>query len=196
MLAASLIENFHDQVADLDDEEKCAEFLLVLNEKFTEEQILTLEKKIDCPFPEDLRVMLQSEGVLAHQCFADMWNTLELDSFEQLINKNFGLIDYIRDAWGGRKEFDAPQNQAYCTAENQAYLNSHYFVFGYRYVDDNVHIYFYFDREGAFGTFEFDQDMLDGIGAALESLADGNGGDMSLEELLTEQLDEIVESID
>lgn len=147
------------------------------------EAIAALEKKLGFAVPRELRTMWTTKGALHSIWFADSWQTLTMDTAAEMAEHPVGLLQFIDHAWGGR-----PELAAWLPAEAAAKINAEYIVFGYRYEDDNVHDYYYFDRGGRFGHLPFDQDDMTGARAIVQQLAQAPPAGESFDELLGEQL--------
>lgn len=147
------------------------------------EAITALEKKLGFAVPPELRALWTTKGALHSVWFGDSWQTLTMDTAAEMAEHPVGLLQFIDHAWGGR-----PELAAWLPADAAAKLNAEYIVFGYRYVDDNVHDYFFFDRQGRFGNLPFDQDDMTGARDIVRGMAKAAPAGESLDKLLGDQL--------
>jgi hypothetical protein len=95
-----------------------------------------------------------------------------------------GLIDFIDHTWGGRPEF----KECLTRSEIQT-INKRCIAFGYRYEDDNVHDYLYFDGDGNFGSLFFDQDDRKSWEPCIRDILSESAHVTSLEALLQDQFE-------
>jgi hypothetical protein len=153
--------------------------------------ILALEEKAGVPVPAELARLYRETGAFRDKFFGDDWQTIYLFSPAELAGQPLGLASFIDFVWGGR-----PELVQWLSSEQRHRLDTSYAVFGYRYENDNVHDYLYFDAGGGFGHFHFNQDSSSRMGEALRALAQNGGGGMSLELLLTKQFEIILGSLD
>jgi hypothetical protein len=173
------INSLNQDVID-DDPDGGESFSLSFSEMDDEDDIVALEHAIQATLPDELKGLYLTNGAFNHDCFADAWNTIDIYSVERLLRQlnnpnnkvsqypfGMGLVAFMDALWDGRKEFVGRISD-----KVRGTINSNFFVFGYRYVDDNVHDYLYFDRLGAYGNFLFDQDKAGHNIRRLEMLAE------------------------
>lgn len=186
-----IVEEFGKFVASIDDEDLQEEYKIVFSEPDSPDDIAQLVERIGMPVPESYATLLRTDGAFHHVHCGDIWQTIRLHSAKEMLDRPNGLVDFIKDIWGGRPELDDA-----LTPESIAKLNAEYVVFGYRYVDDNVHDYFFFDRGGGFHHLLFDQDDTSDAEEALHALADQAGEGIALEALLKPQFEEMSKVIE
>ena len=155
------------------------------------EAIAALEKKLGFAVPTALRSLWTTKGALHSVWFGDSWQTLTMDTAAEMAEHPVGLLQFIDHAWGGR-----PELAAWLPGDATAKINADYIVFGYRYEDDNVHDYFFFDRRGAFGHLHFDQDDMSDARAAVRAMAQTPPAGESFDELLGDQLATIRQGVE
>lgn len=183
-----LVDDFH-AFLDKHDADLVRGYRLSFKEPDSAEAIAALEKKIGFAVPAELRAMWTTKGALHSPWFADAWQTLTIDSAAEMAAHPVGLLPFIDHAWGGR-----PELAAWLPADAAAKINAEYVVFGYRYVDDNVHDYFFFDRRGRFFHLPFDQDDMSEARTKVRELAKAAPAGSSFDELLRDQLAAIREA--
>ncbi|ADV65792.1 hypothetical protein [Deinococcus maricopensis] len=179
MLNREQIIAWNDQVIAADPEGD-GDFELVFAAPDVVDDVAQLEALIGAPLPADLRALYLQVGAFKHVHYALAWQTLRIESVSTQLhwltrpeNRAFsrpyslGLVAAIHAAWGEREEF----NDA-LEAEAEQLVNANYVVFGSRHIDDNVIDYWYFDRQGLFGNFRFDQDEAAYNVGRIEQLAD------------------------
>lgn len=183
-----LVDDFH-AFLDKHDEDLVRGYRLSFKAPDSAEAITALEKKLGFAVPAELRAMWTTKGALHSTWFADAWQTLTIDSAAEMAAHPVGLLPFIDHAWGGR-----PELAAWLPADAAAKLNADYVVFGYRYVDDNVHDYYFFDRRGRFFHLPFDQDDMTAARDQVREMAKAAPAGSSLDELLRDQLTTIREA--
>jgi hypothetical protein len=141
-------------------------------------------RRAGMPLPPALAHLLATEGAFHNPWFGDVWQTLRLDSAAELLERRTGLATFIDDVWAGR-----PELHEWFGAEALSQIDAQTFVFGFRYEDDNVHDYLYFDRRGRFDHLYFDQDSPRVARSHLTSILREPGPGVTLEELLASQLE-------
>lgn len=178
------ISEFNEKLKSLVDEDSFDWQRIVFSTPENEEQIATLREKV--VIPEELKVFFLKYGSFKSNAFGDAWQTVQLFSIQELIDMPLGIVDFIDYYWGGRPEF-----AAYFSIANITRLNQQYQIFGLKYVDDNVHDYWFFDQQGNFGHLLFDQDDCEYAMEMLKELLISSNLSFSLEELLESQLESI-----
>ncbi|UOD29195.1 SMI1/KNR4 family protein [Massilia violaceinigra] len=147
----------------------------------TAQDIAALETLLNIRIPDQLRALYQECGAFRHVHYDDSYGqTIALDGvgavLEQLrtagdrrygSHAGQGLVDFIHAHWGGRSDLDDILDE-----ETVKLVNENYIAFGCRYINDDVHDYWYFDRNGMFGNLRFDQDELDYNSWKIETLCD------------------------
>lgn len=142
-------------------------FELLFAKPDSPEQIAQLESLIGVSLPPALKALYLTTGAFKHVHYGNVGDTIRIDSVEYQLelftrpqNKvgpypyTLGLVGFIHAMWSGREEFVDSLD-----VWTEQTVNANYFVFGERYIDDNVDDYLYFDRNGLFGNFRFDQDQ-------------------------------------
>jgi hypothetical protein len=190
-MAMKILDEFAQFLARFDDEDLQQEYQIEFSTPDSPDDIARLTQRIGMPVPESHGNLLLTSGVFHHAHFGDTWQTLRLYSAKEMLDRQCGVVDAIKEIWGGRPELDAA-----LTAEQIAKLNAEYVVFGYRYVDDNVHDYLFFDRRGGFYHLLFDQDDTADAEDTLRALAGQASASVSLEALLKTQFDGISKVIE
>ncbi|MCP5159199.1 MAG: hypothetical protein H6975_07215 [Gammaproteobacteria bacterium] len=186
------IDEFQEFLAKFKDEDIVEQHGFSFKHPDTQDVIERLKNRISIPIPIDLENLLLTEGAFYHLYFADLWQTLQLYSAEELLNNRpLGLLEVIDYEWGGR-----PELQDWFTEDAASRLNNENIVFGYRYEDDNVHDYFFFNSLGCFDHLYFDQDSMESARLKLYTLSQGPGSRISLDELLKNQLDILIKTIE
>ncbi len=156
-------------------------FDLALNAPDTAQDIAALEALLNIRIPDDLRTLCQECGAFSHVHYQDSYGqTIALDPvgpvLERLRNPGDGrygkhewkgLVDFIHAHWGGRSDLDETLDE-----ETVKLVNDNYTAFGCRRINDDVHDYWYFDRNGMFGNLRFDQDELDYNTWKIDTLCD------------------------
>lgn len=183
-----IIDEFNEKLKALVEEEHFDWQRVVFAMPETEESIAQLKEKVF--LPEELTAFLLKYGAFESNGFADAWQTVQLFSVQELINRPLGIIEFIDYYWGGRPEF-----ADHFSSDQIATLNQQYKVFGLKYVDDNVHDYWFFDQKGKFGNLTFDQDDCEYAMKILKELLISSSLTLSLEELLNAQLESILEEV-
>ncbi|NHZ98488.1 DUF2170 family protein [Massilia sp. CCM 8734] len=147
----------------------------------TAQEIAALEALLNIRIPDELRSLYQECGAFRHVHYDESYSqTIALDAvgavLERLRNPGQrwyschagqGLIDFVYAKWGGRTDLDDILSEATVKV-----VNDNYTGFGCRYINDDVHDYWYFDRNGMFGNLRFDQDELHYNSWKIESLCD------------------------
>lgn len=149
------------------------------------EELKQFEKINDCNMPDSLQNMYIQQGALTIG-EGDYWNSFLIIKAENMLTKE-GLIDSIDSFWGGRDEFEE------FTTEQRDLLNKNYFVFGMLYIDDNQHVYLYFDRHGKFDTIYFDQD--DFFMDVFYKMLDKSPANNTLDEVISSIIDSMAQVI-
>jgi hypothetical protein len=186
-----ILEEFAQFLAHVDDEDLRQEYQIEFSAPDSPDDIVRLVQRIGMPVPESYAALLLASGAFHHARFGDTWQTLRLYSAKEMLDRHCGVVDAIKEIWGGRPELDDA-----LTAEQIVKLNAEYVVFGYRHVDDNVHDYLFFDRRGGFYHLLFDQDDTADAEDAMRALAGQASTRVSLEALLKTQFDGISEVIE
>jgi hypothetical protein len=166
-------------------------------------QINDFESKVGFILPNDLRSFYQDMGSLLSEDFES--NCIEIKSLPKILYhlthdewhrklNSMGLIDYIKYSWGNdRFEFDE-----YLSADFIEAINSNYKGFGlWRSFEilEAAH-YFYFDKNGKFGTVYYHQDVFDDlVDAQLKPMLEQSQATQTLEQVIEEALIEIAENI-
>lgn len=186
-----VVEDFKKFIASIDDEDLQEEYEIVFSAPDSPEDMAQVVQRIGMPVPESYATLLRSSGAFHHVHCGDTWQTIRLHSAKEMLDTRNGLIDFIKYIWGGRPELDDA-----LTPESIAKLNAEYVVFGYRYVDDNVHDYFFFDRRGGFHQLLFDQDDTGDAEEALHALGEQSATGFTFEALLATQFEEMSKVIE
>lgn len=127
-----------------------------------------------------MKALYQGCGAFGHPRYADCFvQTINMNSARRTLTQlrrdacahwhtsGLGLYNHILDVWGGRPDLEDALDE-----ESTSIVNANYIVFASRYLHDNVHVYWYFDRNGQFGALRFDQDEWQENIWKIESLAD------------------------
>jgi hypothetical protein len=183
-----LIDEFNEKLKALVDEDSFDWQRVIFSTPETEENIATLREKVI--IPEELAAFFLKYGAFKSNAFGDAWQTVQLFSVQELLDMPLGIIDFIDYYWGGRPEF-----ADYFSSEEITHLNQQYKIFGLKYVDDNVHDYWFFDQHGKCGNLPFDQDDCEPAMEILKELLISSNLTLSLEELLTAQFESILEEL-
>jgi hypothetical protein len=186
-----MIDNFHTFIARFDDEDLTAEYQIVFEAPDPAADVARLAQRIGMPVAQSYADLLSTKGAFRHAHYGDTWQTLRLYSAQEMLDCRNGLVDFIDDIWGGRPEFEDA-----LTSASIAKLNAEYIVFGYRYQDDNVHDYLFFDRHGGFHHLQFDQDDTTEAEEMLNKLTQQTVAGISFEALLNAQFDIISKAIE
>jgi hypothetical protein len=149
--------------------------------------IESLRRRLPIALPDELVNLCTRCGAFESAFFADCGDTICVHSARELISTPFGLIDFIEFAWGGRPEFTERVNSTELAAANQYYV-----AFGYRYEDDDVRDYLYFDPAGRFGHVWFNQDDDASWEIELQAILNGSAHVVPLTELLQDQFELIL----
>jgi hypothetical protein len=174
---------FNQFLEELGDDDATDDFQLQHTAPDDVAVVTDLQTKIGFSLPSELRDLYLKEGAIRTNEFGDVWQTLSLYSANSMLKKPCGLCAHIDWVWGGRPELSDE-----FTAIQIKQLDADYIVFGSRYEDDNVHDYFFFDRLGRIDNLRLDQDDMTHAFEKLASLLAGSSRNLSLEELLSEQL--------
>ncbi|UOD29242.1 SMI1/KNR4 family protein [Massilia violaceinigra] len=170
MLTRDQIEELNERLVRIPDEDENEEedededdwYELVFSEPDSAQDIAALEEIIGFAVPEPLKALYQQCGAFKHASHCQAWNTVQLYPVSTLLTwlradpgtkPAVGLLAYIHDVWGRRTELDV------IDAESAKIINENYIVFGERCISDDVYEYWYFDRNGLFGSLYFDQDQ-------------------------------------
>lgn len=159
-------------------------------ERATEAQLRALESRSGFPVPAALRDLLLQAGPLQSVAFADSWETIQLAAADELLSMSNGLPAFIDAYWGGRPELEKG-----LSTDEIARLNSSTVVFGLRYLNDNEHEYFFYDRSGRFGTLFLDQDDLTPALEELRRMGRGEFDPETLPALLERQMSLMIEGM-
>jgi hypothetical protein len=150
------LDKFNAYLEEIDDEDIVdglrIEFRGVLNDAMIE----SFSEVYGAPLPEELLQFLRTIGPSVSESMGDTWNTLDLFADEGLHQRRTGLLNYIDRSWGGRPEIARNFSQDQIDA-----IDTQYAAIGMCYIDDNVHQYLFFDRDGGFHQLHFDQDDPD-----------------------------------
>ncbi|NHZ91089.1 hypothetical protein F2P45_19000 [Massilia sp. CCM 8733] len=147
----------------------------------TAQDIAALEALLNIRIPDELRSLYQECGAFRHVHYDDSSSqTIALDAVGAVLERvrnpgdrwygchaGQGLVDFIYAKWGGRTDLEEILDEA-----TVKLVNDNYTGFGCRYINDDVHDYWYFDRNGMFGNLRFDQDELHYNSWKIESLCD------------------------
>jgi len=183
-----LIDEFNEKLKALVDEDSFDWQRIVFSTPEIEESISKLREKVI--IPEELAAFFLKYGAFKSNGFGDAWQTVQLFSVQELIDIPLGIVDFIDYYWGGRPEF-----ADYFSSEEMTQLSQQYKIFGLKYVDDNVHDYWFFDRYEKFGNLPFDQDDCEPAMDILKELLISSNLTLSLEELLNAQFESILEEL-
>jgi hypothetical protein len=186
-----MIDDFHKFIARLDDEDLAAEYQIVFVAPDPAADVARLAQRIGMPVAQSYADLLSTKGAFHHAHYGDTWQTLRFYSAQEMLDCRNGLVDFIDDIWSGRPELEDA-----LTSASIAKLNAEYIVFGYRYQDDNVHDYLFFDRHGDFHHLLFDQDDTTEAEKMLNKLAQQTVAGISFEALLNAQFDSISKAIE
>ncbi len=184
----NLIDEYHQQLDDRDDLEFNEYRWFEYKERDTLEILDKLKEKIAIQLPKVLEDIFTNEGAFYHPFFGDVWQTLQLYSAIELINRPLGILDVINEEWGGRQDFLDKFNK-----EESQKINSENIVFGYRYKDDNCHDYLFFNKIGYFDHLEFDQDNLIKAELQLRLISENPNTELSFDNLIKYQLKLIID---
>ena len=185
------MQTFNQFLEELDNEEASDDFQLRHVAQDDAVDVAAVETKIGFGLLTELRELYLKNGAIRTAEYGDVWQTLKLDSANEMLEQHCGLCAHIDWVWGGRPEL--PDE---LTASQIKQLDADYIVFGSRYEDDNVHDYFFFDRLGRMDNLRLDQDDMSYAFEKFELLLAGSPRSLSLEELLVEQLALIRETIE
>jgi hypothetical protein len=174
---------FNQFLEELDNEEASEDFQLRHVAADDAAAVAAIETKIGFSLPKELRELYLKNGAIRTADYGDVWQTLKLDSANEMLEQHCGLCAHIDWVWGGR-----PELAEELTANQIKQLDTDYIVFGSRYEDDNVHDYFFFDRLGRMDDLRLDQDDMSHAFEKFELLLAGTSRNLLLEELLAEQL--------
>lgn len=178
-----IVKNFNARLIEMENE-YVDERKLLFKPVDSVLSIEALRRRLPISIPDELVAMWMNTGAFESAFFADCWQTICVFSARELVVIPCGLIDFIDHIWGGRPEF-----VEYFNSEETQAFNERCVVFGYRYIDDNVHTYFYFDRTGKFGCLHFDQDDGSSWEPGIRNLLNDNVKGSSLSVLLQDQFD-------
>lgn len=159
-------------------------------ERATEGPLRTLESRSGFPVPMALRDLLLKQGPFQSVGFADSWQTIQLAGSDELLTMSNGLPAFIDAYWGGRPELSAG-----LTPSELAALNASTVVFGLRYLNDNEHDYFFYDRAGRFGTLLLDQDDLEPAIEELRRIGRNESEGETLAALLERQMTLMIDGL-
>ncbi len=169
MAYTDVINRLNDGLIAADPDDS-GDFELAFAQPDNADDIARFEDLIGTPLPPALRDLYLEGGAFAHVHFANAWQTLRIDPVRSHLASlplESGLVAFIHSTWGGREELAESLDDFYVET-----VNANYTVFGWRYIDDNVHDYLYFDRNGLFGNFRFDQDEASHNLCRLRNLAE------------------------
>jgi len=158
---------------------------LILKNKTTLAKIRQAEKKYHYKIPPLLENLLIHYGAfnLIGDCYPSSIYLSEITDIK-------GLANGVIDDWGADLGF------AWFEEEWIKYLNSHYFLFGSRYLDDNTRIYYYFSKEGnKIGSTYFDQDDTDSYKHFVGLVFDEIDTFYTLDQLLSQEIDGTIQAI-
>ncbi len=135
---------------------------LFFKQKDKIETITTIEARVGMVFPKALKNMYLNEGAFAIGDALEM-NAVFLyraekllyfldEDFKALSISQFGLAEMIDFTIGH------PELKELLSAEQYAYLNSNYKIFGVYYHNESDYRFYYFDETGKFGTVEYNHD--------------------------------------
>ena len=148
----------------------------------TPQSLRALAGHLGFPVPMSLAALLTETGAFHNPEFADVWQTIELYSTAELLQRPTGLVAAIEHDWG-----DRPELRWWFGAAARSRIDGQTAVFGMRYEDDDVHDYLYFDSRGRFDHVYFDQDSPESARAKLESILKGKEPGLGLADLLDAQ---------
>ncbi len=166
---------------------------ITINKNETVERIAEFEKKNNCQIPIELKKLYLEHGTFSIR------DEEELESIKLYSNKESkyalqnigGLIQSIDELWGGKPVFKKS-----LSAQDIAYLNTNYFVFGHYLHDDDAYSHFYFDRNGKFGVLTYDQgDFPLAFNEYLSPLLKSSLATLSLDELLSSQVNFLIKKV-
>jgi hypothetical protein len=177
------LDAFNAYLDEIDDEDIAdgvrIEFRGVLNDAMIE----SLSEAYGAPLPEDFLQFLRTVGPSASESMGDAWNTLDIFADEGFRQRRIGLLNYIDRSWGGRPEIAGTFSRDQIDA-----IDTQYAAIGVCYIDDNVHQYLFFDRDGGFHLLQFDQDdpgaALRWLRTSLSQPVAGSSFDAMLEAVL------------
>ncbi len=147
------LDEFNAYLDEIDDEDIVDGLRIEFSGVFNDATIESLSAIYAASLPEEFLKFLSAVGPAVSESMGDTWNTLDIFAHERFHQRRNGLLEYIDQLWGGRPEIADTFSQDQIEA-----LNTQYAVIGWCYIDDNVHEYLFFDREGGFHRLLFDQD--------------------------------------
>ncbi|HFC91320.1 MAG TPA: hypothetical protein ENJ51_00760 [Leucothrix mucor] len=161
------------------------EHYFTIKNKSPADELTQIEKKQNYTIPVSLRKLLIQHGAftLIGDCYPHSIYLYESADFK-------GLVDGVIHDWGAKLGFE------WFEADWIEYLNSHYFLFGDTYLDDNTRVYYYFSKEGdKIGRVFFDQDDSDSYKHFVSLVFNEIDNFCTLDELLSQEIDGAIQSI-